>query len=54
MAVENFIVILTKPAQSRKLFLLALIITIYFDIPYVYFGKFKFKHSSKQKYVAMT
>ena len=45
---------LTKPTKSRKRFLFTLIIRIYFDLPYVYFGKFKLKYISKQKYVAMT
>ena len=53
MAVE-ILLFLTKPTQTRKLFLLTLIITIYFDLPYVHFGMFKLKHISKQKYVAMT
>ena len=52
MAVENLI-ILNQPTQSRKLFLLTLIITIYFDLPYVCFGKLKLNYISKQKYVVM-
>ena len=50
----KILLFLTKPTQSRKLFLLTLIITIYFGLMYVYFGKLKLKHISKQKYVAMT
>ena len=50
MPVENLLLFLTKPTQSQKLFLLTLIITIYFDLPYVYFGKFKLKHMSKKCY----
>ena len=49
MAVEN-LVFLTKPTQSQKLSLLTLIITIYVDRPYVYFGKLKLKSIFKQKY----
>ena len=41
---EKILLFLTKLTQSRKLFLLTLIITIYFDLPYVYFGNFKLKH----------
>ena len=54
---QKILLFLTKPIQLQKLFLLTLIIiniTIYSDLPYVYFGKFKLKHISKQKYVAMT
>ena len=47
MAVE-ILLFLTKSTQSRKLLLLKLIIKIYFDLPYVYFGKFKLKHISKK------
>ena len=53
MIVENFITF-NQTNPVTKLFLLTLIITIFFDLPYVYFGKFKLKHISKQKYVAMT
>ena len=45
---QKILLFLTKPTQSRKLFLLTLIITLYFDLPYVYFGMFKLKHISKK------
>ena len=53
MAVENFI-IFNQTNPVTKTVMLTLNITIYFVLPYVYFGKFKLKHISKQKYFAMT
>ena len=54
MAVENFIIFNQTNPVTKTDFLLTLNITIYFYFPYMYFGKFKLKHISKQKYVAMS
>ena len=51
MTVENVIIFnQTNPVTKT---VVVDIITIYFDLPYEYFGMFKLKYVSK-KYVAMT
>ena len=50
MAVENVIIFNQTNPVTKTVFVD--IITIHFDLPCVYFWKFKLKHISKQKYVA--
>ena len=54
MAVENIIFNQTNPVTKTVFVDINYYNIAYFDRPYLYFGKFKLKHISKQKYVAMT
>ena len=54
MAVENFSIFNQTNPVPKTVFVDINCYNILFDLPYVYFGKFKLKHISKQKYIAMT